>query len=419
MRHHISEPANPNSATAVTVSVVALSRRTHAIVVGSAGLHALVIALIARCSIERPEREHLVGSAPRVEVAPAELAMGIQLVTLPPALDPASLLEPGSMLEPATTPSSGRRGAAIASGTRGSGTSREPGRGSGTESMRMRGRRHDLSLSGDVLDRLLANTKPLVAIATDERLRPKGGEHVIVDRVTTVMVGKDGSARFADQKDIDVKLKLPIMTFDQFRRGLGNMLTKWRDDPWGDQRAGHIEDKPRHITAVEGACNSVGDSWCDSVDDRPSKSLSKDASIIPVVGGKLDITSYLHRKFIGDPYASRKLKLLDTTRDARAQIGSTHRAEQRDRASELAQRNVQALWQATVDPAQRREALFAMWDECVETEDADGEAGERARAIVMGWIRAKLPAGSPGAFSTDEIAKLDAARTSRQHFAPY
>jgi hypothetical protein len=38
---------------------------------------------------------------------------------------------------------------------------------------------------------------------------------------------------------------------------------------------------------------------------------------------------------------------------------------------------------------------------------------------VIGFIRGKLPAGSPGAFTVDEIAKLDAARTSRQHFAPY
>ena len=127
--------------------------------------------------------------------------------------------------------------------------------------------------------------------------------------------------------------------------------------------------------------------------------------------------AWLHRKFIGDPYASRKL--IDTTRDARAQLGSNHRRDQRDRASELAQRNVDALWRATIEPAERRAALFAMWDECIETEGPDGEAGERARAIVIGSIRAKLPAGSPGAFTPDEIAELDASRTSRQHFAPY
>jgi hypothetical protein len=39
--------------------------------------------------------------------------------------------------------------------------------------------------------------------------------------------------------------------------------------------------------------------------------------------------------------------------------------------------------------------------------------------MVIGWIRAHLPAGEPGAFSADDIAALDAHRASRQHFAPY
>jgi hypothetical protein len=38
---------------------------------------------------------------------------------------------------------------------------------------------------------------------------------------------------------------------------------------------------------------------------------------------------------------------------------------------------------------------------------------------VIGWIRAKLPAGSPEAFTAVEVARLDAARSSRQHFQPY
>jgi hypothetical protein len=83
------------------------------------------------------------------------------------------------------------------------------------------------------------------------------------------------------------------------------------------------------------------------------------------------------------------------------------------------QRNLETLWRTTTDPAQRRLALFALWDECDEGESSRGEAGERARTMVIGWIRAKLPEGSPDAFTADEIAKLDAARSSRQHFVPY
>jgi hypothetical protein len=58
--------------------------------------------------------------------------------------------------------------------------------------------------------------------------------------------------------------------------------------------------------------------------------------------------------------------------------------------------------------------VFELWDECTET-----DAGERARLQVVGWIAAHLAAGAPGAFQPDEIAALDAKRTSTQHFVPY
>ena len=69
-------------------------------------------------------------------------------------------------------------------------------------------------------------------------------------------------------------------------------------------------------------------------------------------------------------------------------------------------------------PAEQRLALFALWDECAEGEGAAGEAGQRARAMVIGAIRGRL-SGPPDSFSAEEIAALDAKRTSTQHFAPY
>jgi hypothetical protein len=121
----------------------------------------------------------------------------------------------------------------------------------------------------------------------------------------------------------------------------------------------------------------------------------------------------------GDPYSSRKRKLLDDTRDERAEIGAAHRTAQLARSGELVQRNLDALWRTTADPAARRAALFALWDECAEGEGPAGQAGELARAMVIGWIRGRLPDGGPGAFTAGELARLDAARTSHRHFAPY
>src|SRR5262249_28975879 len=135
--------------------------------------------------------------------------------------------------------------------------------------------------------------------------------------------------------------------------------------------------------------------------------------------GKASITDYLMRKDVGDPDASRKLALMDDTREGRAEIGAEHAQGDLDRSAEVVTRNLEALGRTTADPAVRREALFALWDECGEGDGPVGEAGERARKIVIGWIRAKLPAGAPGAYSPEDIARLGARRTSKQAFVPY
>jgi hypothetical protein len=85
----------------------------------------------------------------------------------------------------------------------------------------------------------------------------------------------------------------------------------------------------------------------------------------------------------------------------------------------IMQRNLEVVWRATEDPEERRDALFTLWDECGEGDGRVGEAGERARKMVIGWIRARLPARSPGAFTPDEIARRSAHRRSTQPFVPY
>src|SRR5262249_57020290 len=102
-------------------------------------------------------------------------------------------------------------------------------------------------------------------------------------------------------------------------------------------------------------------------------------------------------------YASRKLKLLDDTRDERAALGAQHRAEDLTRAAEIMQRNLETVWRATADPVERRDALFALWDECGEGDGPIGEAGERARKMVIGGVRAKLPAGAAGAVTRGDV----------------
>lgn len=139
-----------------------------------------------------------------------------------------------------------------------------------------------------------------------------------------------------------------------------------------------------------------------------------------LVGCKMALDDALMRKYGIDPYARAKLQWLDETREERAAIGLAHRKDVLAHASQYMQQNLAWLWARAKDPADRRQALFEMWDEIAETGDPDlVRAGAAARAYLVGFIRAHLPAGSPDAYTPDELARLNAHRTSHAVFAPY
>ena len=82
------------------------------------------------------------------------------------------------------------------------------------------------------------------------------------------------------------------------------------------------------------------------------------------------------------------------------------------------QKNIDHLWATTRDLAARKQGLFELWDDCAE--DGDDElvaAAVQARLLLIGFIQSKLTGGD--AYSADELAKLNAKRTSRAVFAPY
>jgi hypothetical protein len=113
------------------------------------------------------------------------------------------------------------------------------------------------------------------------------------------------------------------------------------------------------------------------------------------------------------------LKALDETRLERVEQGTKYKVDQLAHASELMQQNLERVWAGTQDPDERKLVLFELWDECVEGEGLQAEAGARARLMVIGWIRARLPPGAPGAYTPHDLAALDAHRSSHAHFAPY
>ena len=138
---------------------------------------------------------------------------------------------------------------------------------------------------------------------------------------------------------------------------------------------------------------------------------------IPLVAGSFDITDAVMRKTKNDPYFSKKLKYLDSTRDERVAIGSRYRKQELARSGEHMQKSLAAL---PADPVARRQALFELWDDCAETgEPAIVEGGRAARAIVFGYIRGRHAKGSAAAFTDNELVAFNKQRRSKTVFSPY
>ena len=218
----------------------------------------------------------------------------------------------------------------------------------------------------------------------------------------------DGSVKFTDSRNLNVHLALPTP------KSIGRGLSSWYNSDKGQLGAEGDPALAKQIQVTAGATTDVSDPATGRLKDRAP------TAIVPIISGGFDTTDWMMRRHGQDPYASKKLAFLDATRDERVQIGNRHRAEQLTHATQLMQHNLDALWAATEDLAARKRALFELWDECAETGDPDLVAGgQAARRLVIGAIRARLPAGSALAFTPAELAAFAREKQSKATFQPY
>jgi hypothetical protein len=275
--------------------------------------------------------------------------------------------------------------------------------------MAMRRKSVDLGVGGVALHEDPDAHRADVAIEPSGGLVDNGGGTYRKSRPGfTGYVDRDGKVSFKDKKSFsaDVRIPNPVRLAKAAARGLED----WYRDP-GKQ----VRDAERDWTSgleVEDFTRPI---------DQDDSAEHGDVATIPVLGGSTEITDYVMRKLGQDPYQSDKLLWMDETRDERAKIGSVHRERQLKRADEIMRRHLDRLWARTdLGIAAKREALFELWDDGAEDGDAMlVEAANRARALVVGFVRAKLPAGSAGAFTAAELDRLNRRRTSRARFAPY
>jgi hypothetical protein len=386
--------------------------RAGSVVLISTITHGVFVALVADWTTPPATRPRPAPVRPAaVDAAPMEVALiepAAVVIVAPP--EPASTRR-GRHASAASVGASASAQAVAVTGTvtgveSGTGTGTATGTGPETATGLFKMRGADLSLDSATAERIAASgaAGPRDELKKSGKLENRpGGGGMIHDRVTTVTVDPDGTAHLDDVPDIDVKFRVPIPKIwevENMRKELGHQLTEWFKDPEAGKRFGRTQDLPRHLQASPGACDGWGNTMCDDPLAPKIEQLVRDRKKVlgGFFGGATDITAYLHRKFVGDPYASRKLKLLDDTRDERVAMGTAFRAEQAARSAELMQRNIDALWAREPSVVARRAALFE---------------------IVIGWIRAKLPKGSADAYTDEEIDALQAQRTSSTAFTPY
>jgi len=218
----------------------------------------------------------------------------------------------------------------------------------------------------------------------------------------TAKVARDGTVKLNDKKNFSIKIAVPTP------KDIGKMIADWYLDPnkpVGTLPPDHFERPP-----------VLNNDESSSADKKPDHGEAP----IPILSGGFDISDAFMRRHGSDPYASKKLAFLDSTRAERVQIGMKHRSEQLAKAAEIMRGNLEQVWRSVGEPAARRQALFELWDEVEETGTEEMmAAGIQARSLVIGWIRARLPAGTPDAYTTDELARLNARRSSAATFAPY
>jgi hypothetical protein len=260
----------------------------------------------------------------------------------------------------------------------------------------------------DDLDHAPRGTGPARSPATGILDADGGGRYRSDQDGFTAQVSRDGAVALTDQPSLDIHVALPSP------KAIGRALAAWYESDKGPHGAEGDTSAARDIQLSAGASVQVPD---------PTEPRPKDRAktvIVPVLAGRLEITDWLMRQSGIDPYAARKLKMLDATRDERAELRRRHRAEQLAMTPQTIQRSLDALWSATPDAAARKQALFELWDDCVETGDpALVEAGAAARRMIIGFIRARLPAGSRDAYTAGDIAALARATHSTAVFQPY
>jgi len=232
---------------------------------------------------------------------------------------------------------------------------------------------------------------------TRSELRPDGLAGFKTDQGPFVARTRpDGSVQFDDRPN--VRLHVPLPTPSNLARGVESWYESLAPGRGRAGRPAGGKDEPSPAHPDESAASGT----------------------VPVAGGSFDVTDGIMRGAGQDPYAARKMAFLDRTRAERMKIATAANSARLREALHRTRADLERIWRGPGSPAEKRELLFLVWDECAET--GPGEVVHIARAVrgaIVAFIRRRLPAGSRHAFSADELAGYNRRRTSTARFEPY
>jgi hypothetical protein len=138
------------------------------------------------------------------------------------------------------------------------------------------------------------------------------------------------------------------------------------------------------------------------------------------VSGRFDVTDQVMKLAGQDPYASVKRKMAEETREQRLCMARRYQGERQKQELFTLSTKVRRIANRTdLSAAQRRNLVFAIWDECLEDSDSPTDYGAMARATILSVVRDVFPAGSEVAYQPAELLVINERRSSRQPFAPY
>jgi hypothetical protein len=140
-----------------------------------------------------------------------------------------------------------------------------------------------------------------------------------------------------------------------------------------------------------------------------------------VLSGHFDLTDALMRAHGEDPYRYEKQRFMERTRDERAQMAVADRSDRLRDAVARMPAYLAKVWGHTAwTAAERRAALFSLWEEVTEQGDDElVKTGVAVRAAIVGFIKRRLPRGGADAYPDAELERLNQVRKSRAAFRPY